>query len=1687
MDSSRDYMVCRVSVWDRAWLNDRQVTNISCDSLSLLADAEGDSTTPITDDSHKKKSNMLLSAYQPVGADNPTTDSVSEQIEAYADFALAVVQDQSNDDEKLKIVKILASSIQVVQGKNIRLALEIASTNCKKDQSENCSINNVKDYQVCNIQIWDQPWLHQKQVTELQCRPKIKKRTRARKSEDIDESPFVGPAPKSYLLGGPIKINIFKKPTQRSQGGFTTVSPTDTSVSEMADFAAAAISQSMNGPLSLLEVTSAAKQVIAGVKYRMTVLLKGLDNEILSCNALVFDQSWTNTRQLSSFKCKDQSKTVVQRKRRSTLEQQCIPGGYCAVDLESDDVKEIASFAVTEISKSSNSGALRLVRITSALAQVVAGTNYRIGLRLTGSSGSQNCEIEVFDQSWTRTRKLNTFHCVMDAVPPPLPDSQLSPAECTPGGFCSVDVEGDDAKEIASFAVTEMNQSSNLEPLTLIEITSAFSQVGITGLTYKIDLRLNGSREYHNCLAEVFNQSQPTLVSSICIPDAAPLQRSSGESFSEEECISGAFCSVNLEDDDVKEIASFAVTRISQSSNSGPLTLVEITSALSQVVAGTNYKISMRLTGSDGSQTCEIEVFDQPWTETRELNSFNCIPDPTSTPASEPECAPGSYCPVDLEDDNVRDIASFAVTKISQSSNSGPLALLEITSGFYKIVAGTYYKISLRLIGPDQNHKCLIEVFDRSWTDTRTLNKFVCIPDDTPLQIVTEAAPTEPECIPGGYCREEIEDSVVKGIVSFAVSEMSKASNSRPLALVEIVSAFSQVVAGKNYKINLRLNGSGGTQTCEINVFDQPWTQTRRLETFSCVLDALPRQTPLQRTGGYTEVEINDESVKEMASFTVAEISKSSNSGPLTLIEITSASKQIVSGINYKLGLRLSTADGKLMCNAVIYDQSWTGTRKISSLNCVPESESESTTDDSNTLNKLDQTNQPNQRLGGVHPATPEPEEIPSPNLGRSEPRCIPGGYCAVDLNDRNVKQIASFAVSEISKASNSGPLRLVKITSAFSQVVAGRNFKIGLQITGSEGSQTCLIKVFDQPWTRTRKLETFTCTLDIAPSPSPVPRTGGYTTVETDDESVREMASFAVAEISKSSNFGSLTLVDITSASKQIVSGINYKIGLRLSAADGHQNCEVIIYDQSWTGKRKLTSFICIPETIPVQLTENRDRAPHQLGGFRSSDSSPEFTELSQRPYFGQSEPSALPIPVASNRRRRSVSITGGVTSIDIHDAKVKELTDLAVSTVTQRSNERNTPQLLEVLAATKQVVSGIKYNLNIRIGYSDCTENSKSCLRNEVCAVTIMEKAWLGSQEVTQLTCKAVEKNAKLLRRTKLFGGVKPADPQSKEIRSHASFALQSIQAQSNSPQQLSIVGIKSAATQTMSGQNVYLTIEVAETKCPKNETDSTKCTIDDKADHQLCKVEIWSRPWLNERKISDVKCAPIPSSKRMRSKRQVDRTRFRNMKKINRLEHMTAFRSYAKAFKKIYTTWKEFEHRYKTYRANQKRIQLLNQNEMGTAVYGDTPFSDWTEAEFKQRLNGMKPNLSNGNSRLPQAVIPDVDLPKAFDWRDHNAVTPVKDQGQCGSCWAFSVTGNVEGVYSAKYNELLSLSEQELVDCDTLDSGCNGGLPENAYKAIQDLGGLELESDYPYNGHENKCHFNASIARVKVTELF
>jgi cathepsin F len=127
------------------------------------------------------------------------------------------------------------------------------------------------------------------------------------------------------------------------------------------------------------------------------------------------------------------------------------------------------------------------------------------------------------------------------------------------------------------------------------------------------------------------------------------------------------------------------------------------------------------------------------------------------------------------------------------------------------------------------------------------------------------------------------------------------------------------------------------------------------------------------------------------------------------------------------------------------------------------------------------------------------------------------------------------------------------------------------------------------------------------------------------------------------------------------------------------------------------------------------------------------------------------------------------------------------------------------------------------------------------------------------------------------------------------------------------------------------------------------------------------------------------------------------------------------------------------------------------------------------------GYKPGGSNASETV--ALYPKKDLPQNFDWRERGVVSEVKNQGQCGSCWSFSTTGAIESKLAIRTGELVTFSEQQLVDCDKTDDGCKGGLPENAYKYIASAGGIKTDQQYPYKATEGSCSFTTDKADVQI----
>jgi len=190
-----------------------------------------------------------------------------------------------------------------------------------------------------------------------------------------------------------------------------------------------------------------------------------------------------------------------------------------------------------------------------------------------------------------------------------------------------------------------------------------------------------------------------------------------------------------------------------------------------------------------------------------------------------------------------------------------------------------------------------------------------------------------------------------------------------------------------------------------------------------------------------------------------------------------------------------------------------------------------------------------------------------------------------------------------------------------------------------------------------------------------------------------------------------------------------------------------------------------------------------------------------------------------------------------------------------------------------------------------------------------------------------------------------------------------------------------------------------------------------------------------------------------------------------------YQNTFLGWMKEHKRTYSSG-EFAARYNAFKWNMDYVEDWNANNYST-VLGLNNMADLTNAEYRKTFLGTK---IDGTEALMRAepYVQEAQILATVDWRTSGAVTGVKDQGQCGSCWSFSATGSIEGVFKIAGHSLVSLSEQNLMDCSTSygNQACNGGLMTSAFKYVQANKGIDTEASYPYTAKTQKtCQFTTA----------
>ncbi|KAL5997860.1 hypothetical protein ACLOJK_008792 [Asimina triloba] len=198
---------------------------------------------------------------------------------------------------------------------------------------------------------------------------------------------------------------------------------------------------------------------------------------------------------------------------------------------------------------------------------------------------------------------------------------------------------------------------------------------------------------------------------------------------------------------------------------------------------------------------------------------------------------------------------------------------------------------------------------------------------------------------------------------------------------------------------------------------------------------------------------------------------------------------------------------------------------------------------------------------------------------------------------------------------------------------------------------------------------------------------------------------------------------------------------------------------------------------------------------------------------------------------------------------------------------------------------------------------------------------------------------------------------------------------------------------------------------------------------------------------------------------------------------LEHRVVeiFEQWRDMYRKAYASLEEKEKRFQVFRKNLEYVidRSHKKGPLGHAV-GLNKFADLSNAEFKETYLSkiMKPLKRR---KTVEDKETSCEAPSSLDWRKRGVVTGVKNQGSCGSCWAFSSTGAMEGINAIATGDLISLSEQELVDCDSTNEGCDGGYMDYAFEWVIQNEGIDSESNYPYTGQDGTCNIQKEETKV------
>ncbi|XP_050510586.1 uncharacterized protein LOC126887224 isoform X5 [Diabrotica virgifera virgifera] len=907
---------------------------------------------------------------------------------------------------------------------------------------------------------------------------------------------------------------------------------------------------------------------------------------------------------------------------------------------------------------------------------------------------------------------------------------------------------------------------------------------------------------------------------------------------------------------------------------------------------------------------------------------------------------------------------------------------------------------------------------------------------------------------------------------------------------------------------------------------DSPKSEKENSVQFDDVVESKPC------LGCLTEVDVNDKVVPFLVNAALSHI-ESEDKVQQALIQVLRVQSQVVAGIKYKFLVEVAPTvcpaepgakpcyvdrrQNSRVCEVEYWEKAWLGFKKIVSNNCTKSQEFEPLDLEPNSVLTVEHPLESKLENAAQFDNEPEPEPV------QTKVGCA-GCPTDIDPKAEGVQKLVNAALRHIESERDTKHVA-VKVLRVQTQVVAGIKYILSVEVASTscpknsenldcsiQDSRVCDVEYLEQPWLGVSKIISNTCTksqeFDLKepidpPPPKKVhrklhpdflpdlesqiipdsPKSEKENSVQADDipiaepeavqrvepcagcptdvdpkaEGVEKLVNAALRHIDSEHDFKHVA-VKVLRVQQQVVAGVKYTLlvevvqsscrkedsepSCSVDPAQTSSICEVEYLEQRWLDISKIIKNNC---TISQEFDVH------------------ETIDLPQESVVRQEEPDFLSdlesqiIPDTRSSKKSSVKIDSPV---------VKELLEIAANHLGYENSQIVTIHVTDL--DPHYYMLDVIFEKN-RV-YAECLVYMK--LNDVDTAQSTVDKVKCVNQDGTPLSRHVRQ----------VPGGISPISKDDPKVKRYLKDGLLHLDKESSHEFKFKVVEILEVSRQVVSGSLHRIKAKIALSDCKKESNiDASQCGVQANGQSTICDFKVWDQPWIEHGRETNITCHDDSLVKK-----QHHSFRLRRSLDDNDVETIlsSVFEHFLAKYDKKYRNVVEHKYRFGVFKENLKLIHLLNKHEQGTAVYKITKFADMTSEEFSAS-HGYRSDLRSENE-IPfhQAKIPEIDLPTSFDWRDKNAVTEVKDQGMCGSCWAFSTTGNVEGQYAIKYKKLQSFSEQELVDCDKLDDGCNGGLMDNAYRTIEKLGGLELEREYPYEGVDEKCHFNKTEAVVRLS---